>query len=57
MDDLKNLWAGAIAGMALVGLLGAVAPANGAECPRGDLDVGFCDTNGELVADTPSDPS
>jgi phosphonate transport system substrate-binding protein len=43
--------------MALVGLLWAAAPANAAECPRGDLDVGFCDTNGDLVADTPSDPS
>jgi phosphonate transport system substrate-binding protein len=43
--------------MALVGLLGAATPANAAECPRGNLDVGFCDTNGDLVADTPSDPS
>ncbi len=57
MDDSKKLWAGAVAGMALVGLLWAAAPANAAECPRGDLDVGFCDTNGDLVADTPSDPS
>ncbi len=57
MDNSKKLWAGAIAGMALVGLLGAAAPANAAECPRGNLDVGFCDTNGDLVADTPSDPS
>ena len=57
MDDTKKLWAGAVAGMALVGLLWAAAPANAAECPRGNLDVGFCDTNGDLVADTPSDPS
>ncbi len=57
MDQSKKLWAGAIAGMALVGLLWAVTPANAAECPRGNLDVGFCDTNGDLVADTPSDPS
>ncbi len=58
MDDSKKLWAGAIAGMALAGLLGAAAPAGAAQdCPRGNLDVGFCDTNGDLVADTPSDPS
>jgi phosphonate transport system substrate-binding protein len=43
--------------MALVGLFWAAAPANAAECPRGNLDVGFCDANGDLVADTPSDPS
>jgi phosphonate transport system substrate-binding protein len=57
MDDSKKLWAGAVAGMALVGLLWAATAANAAECPRGNLDVGFCDTNGDLVADTPSDPS
>jgi len=58
MDDSKKLWAGAIAGMALVGLLWAAAPAGAAQdCPRGNLDVGFCDRNGDLVADTPTDPS
>ena len=57
MDESKKLWAGAVAGMALVGLFWAATPANAAECPRGNLDVGFCDTNGDLVADTPTDPS
>ncbi|MCH8998888.1 MAG: phosphate/phosphite/phosphonate ABC transporter substrate-binding protein [Proteobacteria bacterium] len=58
MDDSKKLWAGAIAGVALAGLLGAAAPADAAQdCPRGNLDVGFCDRNGDLVADTPTDPS
>ncbi len=57
MSNMNKLWAGAIAAVALVGLQGAAAPANAAECPRGDLDVGFCDTNGDLVADTPSDAS
>ena len=28
-----------------------------AECPRGTLDKRFCDRNGDLVADTPTDPS
>lgn len=27
------------------------------ECPRGDLDKRYCDTNGDLIADTPTDPS
>ena len=28
-----------------------------ADCPRGSLDKRFCDRNGDLVADTPTDPS
>ena len=27
------------------------------ECPRGDLDKRFCDTDGDLLADTPTDPA
>lgn len=27
------------------------------ECERGDLDKRFCDVNGDLIADTPTDPS
>ena len=26
------------------------------DCPRGDLDKAYCDRNGDLVADTPTDP-
>ena len=26
------------------------------DCPRGDLDKAYCDRDGDLVADTPSDP-
>src|SRR5689334_17120029 len=26
------------------------------ECPRGDLDKAYCDRNGDLVADAPTDP-
>ncbi len=36
----------------------AAAPASAAECPnRGDLDVRYCDADGDLVADTPTDSS
>ena len=31
--------------------------ASAQDCPRGDLDKRFCDTNGDLIADTPTDPS
>ena len=27
------------------------------DCPRGDLDARFCDADGDLVADTPTDES
>ncbi|WP_187429871.1 putative phosphite transport system-binding protein PtxB [Roseobacter fucihabitans] len=27
------------------------------DCPRGDLDARFCDVDGDLVADTPTDPA
>ncbi len=45
-------------GLALAGLVFAATPsANAAGCPRGDLDERFCDANGDLVADAPSDSS
>ncbi len=43
-------------GLALAVLLAAPL-ARADDCPRGDLDKRFCDRNGDLVADTPSDPS
>ena len=27
------------------------------DCPRGDLDARFCDRDGDMIADTPTDPS
>ena len=38
-------------------LLGLLASPALAECPRGDLDKRYCDVNGDLIADTPTDPS
>ena len=38
-------------------LLGLLALPALAECPRGDLDKRYCDVNGDLVADAPTDPS
>lgn len=39
----------------VVALLGSLAFAQ--DCPRGQLIPPFCDTNGDLVADEPTDPS
>ncbi|MFC6489915.1 phosphate/phosphite/phosphonate ABC transporter substrate-binding protein [Nitratireductor sp. GCM10026969] len=47
-------------GTAALGLsaLLLAAPAQAQDCPnRGQLDAAYCDANGDLVADTPSDPS
>ena len=45
--------AGLIAGLVL-----AAGSAFAAEdCPRGDLDERYCDRDGDLTADTPTDPS
>jgi phosphonate transport system substrate-binding protein len=46
----------------LLGVLLALAAAGGGtasaqpECPRGSLDTRFCDRDGDLVADAPTDP-
>ena len=35
---------------------GSTGAARAQECPRGDLDKAYCDRNGDLVADAPTDP-
>jgi phosphonate transport system substrate-binding protein len=40
----------------LVASLLSVAAARAQDCPRGDLDKMYCDRDGDLVADTPTDP-
>ena len=32
-------------------------PPSAQDCPRGDLDERFCDADGDLIADIPTDPS
>jgi phosphonate transport system substrate-binding protein len=56
MLQFKSLGESLVAVLALVGVGLAAQPAK-ADCPRGNLDVGFCDENGDLVADTPKDSS
>jgi phosphonate transport system substrate-binding protein len=43
--------------VASVAFAPAAATAQAAQdCPRGQLDVRFCDRDGDMVADTPTDP-
>jgi phosphonate transport system substrate-binding protein len=35
---------------------GSIGSVHAQECPRGDLDAAYCDRNGDLVADAPTDP-
>ena len=52
---LKLFFIGFLSLFLLVGLCG---PADAEDCKqRGDLDVRYCDANGDLLADTPSDSS
>jgi phosphonate transport system substrate-binding protein len=37
-------------------LAAGIASAAAPDCPRGDLDKAYCDRNGDLVADAPTDP-
>jgi phosphonate transport system substrate-binding protein len=41
---------------ALVVSAGTIGSARAQDCPRGDLDKAYCDRDGDLVADTPTDP-
>ncbi|MEP3294918.1 MAG: phosphate/phosphite/phosphonate ABC transporter substrate-binding protein [Pseudoruegeria sp.] len=51
---LKNTILSSAALIAMVSLTGPVAAE---DCPHGDLDKRFCDVDGDLVADTPTDPA
>src|SRR5437588_6892529 len=35
---------------------GLIGLAHAQDCPRGDLDKAYCDRDGDLVADAPTDP-
>lgn len=50
------VWLWLLAGVALVLGMGQWAAAQ-EDCPRGQLDVRYCDWDGDLVADAPTDPS
>jgi phosphonate transport system substrate-binding protein len=44
-------------GASMVALMTLTSPAAASDCPRGDLDDRFCDVDGDLIADIPTDPA
>jgi len=46
-----------LATTALAVLTMNVMPAAAEDCPRGDLDARYCDADGDLIADVPTDPA
>ncbi|AXI47808.1 MAG: phosphate/phosphite/phosphonate ABC transporter substrate-binding protein [Sneathiella sp.] len=46
-----------LSGAAVALAFSFAGPAAAQDCPRGDLDKRFCDVDGDLVADTPTDPA
>ena len=52
-----NLINSLLSGAALTLTMALAAPAFANDCPRGDLDTRYCDANGDLIADTPTDAS
>jgi len=46
----------ALIGALVLVTLGAGAAAAQEDCPRGQLDKAYCDRDGDMVADTPTDP-
>lgn len=53
---MKNLNA-VLSGAVLAFGFTLAAPAVAQDCPRGDLDERFCDVDGDLIADIPTDPA
>src|SRR5256712_10568399 len=50
ISTIARLFAPLIVGVGLIG------SAHAQDCPRGDLDKAYCDRDGDLVADAPTDP-
>ena len=46
-----------LSGVAFAFVVTLAGPAAAQDCPRGDLDARFCDVDGDLIADTPTDPA
>ncbi len=44
-------------GASALALMSLSGTASAQDCPRGDLDERFCDADGDLIADIPTDPS
>jgi len=46
-----------LSGAALALTMTLAGPGLAQDCPRGDLDTRYCDVDGDLIADTPTDPA
>ncbi len=57
MQFTKKITPHLMAGLAFAGFTFAAMPAQAEDCPRGTLDERYCDRDGDLVADTPTDPA
>ena len=57
MKNARAPMVGVASAMAMVIAAWAASPASAACKNRGNLDVRYCDEDGDLVADTPKDPS
>ncbi|MGO1120643.1 phosphate/phosphite/phosphonate ABC transporter substrate-binding protein [Rhodovibrionaceae bacterium A322] len=55
MARLATLLGASVVALSFAFSTGGAAAAE--DCPRGDLDERFCDRNGDLLADAPTDPS
>lgn len=53
--NIKTLILGGIAAVAMTSYFPVVSQASADDCERGTLDVMYCDTDGDLLADTPTD--
>jgi phosphonate transport system substrate-binding protein len=51
----RSLFTRLLAALLALGLLASAAAQQ--DCPRGELDVRFCDVDGDMLADPPTDPS
>jgi len=57
MSDRKLIFATSFAALIAGVLLFAAPPSKAEDCPRGALDERFCDRDGDMVADAPTDSS
>lgn len=53
--NIKSILMSTIAGVAMA--IAAPLAASAADCPRGTLDERYCDVDGDLIADIPTDPA
>jgi phosphonate transport system substrate-binding protein len=56
-DDYMKLINTLLSGATMAVAMSLAGPVAAQDCPRGDLDKRFCDVNGDLIADTPTDPA